>query len=70
MPACKEKARLTIEYQAATETFSMSVTELQIKMGVSSKAEYERLKRVSEESRRHSEHARLALEQHISAHGC
>jgi hypothetical protein len=70
MTVCAEKDRLTTEYQAATGTFSQSVTELHDKMGVSSKEEYERLQRVSEEWRVHSEQARLALEQHIAAHGC
>jgi hypothetical protein len=70
MSKCEEKNRLTCEYQTATETFSKSVTELQEKMGVSSKDEYERLQRISEEWRVHSEQARLALEQHIAAHGC
>jgi hypothetical protein len=70
MNTCEEKSRLTCEYQTATETFSKSVTELQEKMGVSSKDEYERLQRISEEWRVHSEQARLALEQHIAAHGC
>lgn len=68
--ACPEKKRLTAEYQGATETFSQSVSDLHAKMGVSSKEEYERLQRVSEEWRVYSEQARLALEQHIAAHGC
>jgi hypothetical protein len=70
MAVCEEKNRLTLEYQAATATFSQSVTDLHEKMGVSSKKEYERLQRISEEWRVHSEQARLALEQHIAAHGC
>jgi hypothetical protein len=70
MPACEEKSRLTEEYQATTERFSKSVNELQKKMGTSPKEEYERLHRASEEWRVHSEQARLALEQHIAAHGC
>jgi hypothetical protein len=70
MGPCNEKNRLAYEYQTATATFSKSVTELHEKMGVSSKDEYERLQRISEEWRVHSEQARLALEQHIAAHGC
>jgi hypothetical protein len=70
MTACKEKSRLTREYKAATEAFSQSVAVLQEKMGVSPKGEYERLQRVSEEWRVHSEQARLPLERHIAAHGC
>jgi hypothetical protein len=70
MAACDEKTRLTTEYQAATESFSKSVNELRQKMGTSSAGEYERLTRVSEEWRVRSEHARLALEQHIATHRC
>jgi hypothetical protein len=70
MAICEEKARLTLEYEAATTTFSQTVADLREKMGVSPKEEYERLQRVSEEWRVHSEQARLALEQHIAAHGC
>jgi hypothetical protein len=70
MNECGEKVRLTGEYQAATETFSKSVSELQDKMGTSSKHEYERLLWVSEEWRVRSEQARLALEQHRAVHRC
>jgi hypothetical protein len=70
MAMCKEKERLTLEYQMATETFSQSVTDLRQKMGTSSQEEYERLKRITEEWRVHSEKARLSLEQHIVAHNC
>jgi len=70
MMDCEEKARLTFEYQEATEKFSKSVTELQEKMGTASKEEYERLQRATEEARVRSEQTRLGLEQHIAAHGC
>jgi hypothetical protein len=68
MAICEGKRRLTAEYQEATEKFYRSVTELQEKMGKSSKEEY--LQRASEEWRVHSEQARLALEQHLDAHKC
>jgi hypothetical protein len=68
--ACEEKQLLGSEYEAATKNFSRTVSELQQNMGVSSKAEYERLARASDEARVKSEQARLALEQHVSAHGC
>lgn len=68
--ACEEKQLLGSEYEAATKNFSRAVSELQQNMGVSSKAEYERLARASDEARVKSEQARLALEQHISAHRC
>jgi hypothetical protein len=67
---CEEKDRLTSEYEGATTTFAQSVQELQRKTGTSPKPEYERLHRVTEEWRVKSEQARLALEQHIAAHGC
>jgi hypothetical protein len=67
---CEEKTRLAEVYRDATEKFSHSVNELREKVGKSSKAEYERLRRASEEWRVHSEQARLALEQHVAAHKC
>lgn len=68
--ACEEKTRLTTEYEAATGKFAAAVTELQRKTGTSPKEEYERLNRAANESRVKSEHARLAVEAHIAAHGC
>jgi hypothetical protein len=65
MAMCEEKERLTLEYQMATEKFSQSVTNLRQKMVTSSQDEYERLKRITEEWRVHSEDARLSLEQHV-----
>jgi hypothetical protein len=67
---CEEKARLVTEYETATKKFAGTVTELQRKMGTSQKAEYERRSRASDDARVKSEQARLALEQHIAAHGC
>lgn len=68
--ACEEKQRLGSEYGLATKRFSKAVSELQQKMGISSKAEYDRLARVADEARVKSEQARLALEQHVGAHRC
>ena len=48
----------------------MKVKELQEKVEKSSKEEYQRLQRASEEWRVHSEQARLALEQHLASHKC
>jgi hypothetical protein len=69
-PTCKEKARLATEYEVFTTKFSDAVAELRRKMGVSAKEEYERLDRAANKARVKSEQARLALEQHIAAHGC
>ena len=68
--ACEDKARLLREYQATTEAFAQSVTELQELRGTSSLVEYQRYQRLSEEARIKSEQARLSLEQHISKHHC
>jgi hypothetical protein len=67
---CEEKARLAKEYDAATAAFSETVTELNRKLGTSPKEEYKRLERISTDARVKSEQTRLALEQHIVAHGC
>ena len=68
--ACEEKQRLGSEYEIATKNFSQAVSELQEQMGISSRAEYDRLARAADEARVKSEQARLALEQHIGAHRC
>ncbi len=67
---CEAKTRLGAEYEAATNKFAAAVTTLQRKTGTSPKEEYERLNRAANEARLESEQARLALEQHIAAHGC
>jgi ATP-dependent helicase YprA (DUF1998 family) len=67
---CDEKARLAQQYEFATAQFSEAVKELSQKMGTSSKEEYARLDRATNESRAKSEQARLALEQHIRVHRC
>lgn len=67
---CKEKARLVIDYDAKTASFSRAVTVFQGKLATSAKEEYDRLQRRVDEARVESEGARLALERHISEHGC
>ena len=70
MKTCEEKASLASDYEAATARFSTAVRELNQKIGVSPKEEYERLDRAANEARVKSEQARLALEQHIAVHRC
>lgn len=67
---CEQKQRLAHEYEAATAKFAEAVGHLQRNIGTSTRPEYERLQRASDEARLKSEQARLALEQHIAAHGC
>jgi hypothetical protein len=67
---CEEETRLATKYEVATSVFSEAVKELHRKIGTSSKEEYKRLERIPTEARVKSGQARLALEQHISAHRC
>jgi hypothetical protein len=67
---CKEKERLAQEYEAAAAKFAVAVSQLQRQIGTSTRAQYERLQRVSDEAREKSEQARLALEQHMATHDC
>jgi hypothetical protein len=67
---CGEKTRLVEEYSMATQAFTRAVQELRRKIGTSPREEYKRLERISLEARLKSEQARLALEQHVVAHGC
>ena len=69
-PPCDEKARLLKKYNEAAQAFANSVTELHRKISITPKAEYDRLRRASDEARLCAERARLALEHHIVAHGC
>lgn len=41
---CSKKTRLLADYQSATARFSVAVTDLNEKMGVSPKSEYDRLR--------------------------
>lgn len=68
--SCDAKVRLTSKYQEATASFSAAVTELQRKIGISTKEHYEELGRMANDARVKSEQARLALEQHIAEHRC
>jgi hypothetical protein len=67
---CEEKRRLATEYEATTPKFSKAVAEPRKKTGTSANEEYKRFERAANEARVKSEQARLALEQHVSAHGC
>jgi hypothetical protein len=68
--SCEEKTRLAQDYDAATAKFAEAVRQLQRNIGTSTRAEYDRLQRISDEARVKSEQARLTLEHHIAAHDC
>ncbi len=67
---CEIKVRLTEQFETATGLFSEAVTGLRRKIGTSTKEDYERLARATNDARLKSEQARLALEEHIAEHGC
>jgi hypothetical protein len=66
--SCEEKARLAEDCREATHAFAEAVRELQ--QGIGPSAEYDLLRRTSDEARVKSEQARLSLEQHLAAHRC
>jgi hypothetical protein len=68
--SCEEKAHLVRDYDNATLAFSNAVQEMHLKIGTSTKEEYQRLERISHEARVKSEQTRLTLEQHIATHRC
>jgi hypothetical protein len=68
--SCTHKEQLAQAYKATTARFAEAVAQLQRQIGTSSRSEYERLQRASDEARVKSEQARLALEQHVITHGC
>jgi hypothetical protein len=49
--SCEEKTRLVEEYQTGTKKFADAVTELQRKVGTSSKLDYNRLARAADDAR-------------------
>ena len=67
---CDEKRRLLQLYDAHTMTFATAVATLNQHIGTVSQHQFGELRRAVEEARLTSEHARLALEQHVAQHGC
>lgn len=67
---CAEKERLVAAYEADTNAFAATVTNLHERIGTSSKGDYFRLRQTVDEARLKSEQSRLALERHIESHQC
>jgi len=67
---CLEKLRLLNEYNKLATAYSRKVSELNEKIGTSTKGEYDAMYRVTEALRQSVDHAKKALESHIEAHGC
>jgi len=70
MNICDEKKRLLRGYQEVTRVYSDAVTELNARIGCSSRAEYESLRRAVEDARKNSTVARKTLDDHITDHDC
>jgi hypothetical protein len=68
--ACQEKAKLVEIYVKATETFLDSIVILSVRTSPSQKADFERLKKLSDANRMKSEDARASLERHLASHDC
>jgi hypothetical protein len=66
---CEEK-RLFNAYRNAIKAHSESVSDLQRKMGTSSKADYEAMYRKTETLSHEAAKAKDALDKHVAAHGC
>lgn len=67
---CPTKTVLLTAWQNAAEIYSKAVADLSRRVGVLSKAEYDRLKAVAENARKRSSEAQSNLEAHITDHGC
>jgi hypothetical protein len=67
---CPTKTALLIAYQNETKRYADAVGQLEQKIGVVSRDEYERLRVASEKTRRLSLEALETLDAHSDEHGC
>jgi len=65
-----EKKRLLRGYQEATRIYSDAVTELNARIGCSSRTEYDGLRRAVEDARKNSAVALKTLHDHVADHDC
>jgi hypothetical protein len=70
VPTCAEKRQLLQLHEARTTAYAAAVAALNARIGTASKEEYADLRRAVEEARLISEHARLALDEHVADHDC
>jgi len=70
MNICDEKKKLLRGYQEATRIYSDAMTELNARIGCSSRAEYEGLPRAVEDARKNSTIALKTLHDHVADHDC
>jgi len=67
---CPARAALIAAWHNAAEIYSKAVAELSRKIGIVSRDDYQRLKRLAEDARETSIDAQATLEAHIEGHGC
>jgi len=67
---CSEHLRLTGEYTKTLRLHLTALEALEAARSTASKAEYRRMRSYVEQSWQHSEHARLALAEHLQKHRC
>jgi hypothetical protein len=67
---CERHDELMAAYRKAQALFSMTLDALEASRAAASKAEYERMRNYTEQTRLSAEDARMDLEQHIAEHGC
>ena len=70
MMVCEKKRRLLESYQQAAQEHSDAVTELNGKIGRSSKADYDALYRKTEALRMDMAEAKESLDRHVAEHHC
>jgi len=67
---CTEHKRLAKRFADATRGYSDAVAQLAKHRGTTSELDYYKLRLLVDDAREDSETAALALERHISKHGC
>lgn len=67
---CATKIAFLLDYSAAANAYSDAVLRLHNRAGSVQRSEYDELFNITEEARGRTESVRLAMEQHISSHGC
>jgi hypothetical protein len=68
--ACEKKTVLLAKYQQATDQYCEAVSKLNRRIGISSKDEFDRLYRLTEDARMNAANTMCDLEHHIADHDC
>ena len=68
--SCEEKTQLLRDHLVAKSDYSRVVTLLREQSGIMFKQDYETIRTFAEKTKEAVEQTRVALEEHIGAHGC